>query len=72
MNKKTTKAEAVEVLSLITKDHANTGYFLGADVVSNEGNWGVDLKVKRAEWKSAGLKAPPTINKVHVCVLLVG
>lgn len=66
------KEQAIEVLQMLTAEHAANDYFINAEVVSHDIGFGVDLKVDRPKWELYGSRPPPRINKVPICILLVG
>lgn len=73
MSAQVTREQAIEVLQLITAEHAGTIYFKKAEVVSSDGGFGVDLIVDREKWGLLMPERPAArINRVPVCVLLMG
>jgi hypothetical protein len=72
MTIQTTKEQAVEVLRILTAQHAKKKYFLKAEVVSHDIGFGIDLRVDRALWQGEKVSAPGSIDRVPICVLLVG
>lgn len=75
MTNTTTQEQAVEVLKQITAEHGHAPYFRTAEVIYNDGFYGVDLKVTGKEWREReGVRPriPPTINRVPICVVVYG
>lgn len=72
MTEQISKEQAVEVLQMLTAEHANNDYFIKAEVVSHDIGFGVDLRVDKQKWQLYGSRPPPRINKVPICVLVVG
>lgn len=60
------------VLRQITAEHANEDYFKKAEIASHDIGFGVDLWVDREKWQASGKTVRPSIDKVPICVLLVG
>jgi hypothetical protein len=71
MQKSVTKEQANLALQQLAREHANEAYFKKIEVGSNEG-YVVDLYVDRAKWELAGKTVPSRLDRVPVCVLLVG
>lgn len=72
-----TKDDAVKVLNELTAIHATKEYFKKADIVSHDIGFGVDIWVYGEKWREAktGLSTdlvPSRINKVPICVLVIG
>jgi hypothetical protein len=74
MTEVTTRDEALEVLQLLTAEHANQPYFQNAEIVYNDGFFGVDMKVEGQAWRIRNPKIPipPQINRVPICVMVYG
>jgi hypothetical protein len=74
MTTQTTKEQALEVLKHITHIHANEDYFKKAEVVWADIGHGVDMWVDGPKWRSRVVESslPPVVNRVPICVLMVG
>lgn len=74
MTSATTRAEALDVLHLLTAEHGTEPYFQKADIVYNDGFFCVDLFVEGDKWRARDNKSsvPPRINRVPVCVVVYG
>jgi hypothetical protein len=74
MTTNTTKEDAQKVLQLLTAEHGSQPYFQKADIVYNDGFFGVDIYVDGDKWRSRVEKklVPPQINRVPICVLVFG
>ena len=73
------KEQALEVLQIVTAEHGKADYFRKADVIGCDVGFGVDVWVDREKWDqhkaeyNNGISMlPPQINRVPICVLLVG
>lgn len=72
MTSSVTKDQAVQALQLLTAEHSKEGYFKRAEVVAHDIGYGVDLWVDKEKWNAANGRAPGRIEKVPICVVLVG
>lgn len=74
MTSQTTKDDACRVLKQITADHANEDYFKKAEIVTHDVGWGVDLWVDGQKWRARRDRTPmpPRIDRVPICVVMVG
>ena len=74
MTTQTTKDQALAVLQEVTQVHANEAYFKKAEVVWADIGYGVDLVVDGPKWRMRvdGTSIPPMVNRVRICVLMVG
>lgn len=74
MTSLTTKEQATEVLKALTAKHSIHPYFMKADIVFNDGFFGVDIWVDGGKWRDRESKEqiPPQINRVPICVIVYG
>ncbi len=75
MTNTTTKEQAIEVLQDLTARHGQEPYFIGAEVIYNDGFHGVDIKVEGEHWRTAKeqktlVHIPPQINRVPICIMV--
>lgn len=74
MTSTTSREEAVQVLQILTAEHGNEGYFVGAEITFADGFHGVDMTVDGEKWRSRERKGPiiPRIDRVPICILVHG
>ena len=76
---RTTKEQATGILERLVDEHEDKDYFQKAEVVSSDVGFGIDIWVDREKWDEAKRLAnvttsliAPRIDRVPICVLLVG